>query len=304
MPQAILKRLGRMITLRRQVRAVTWLVPSRYWYRTAIYASRMHGWLTARFGGGNRLLTEAVMLDLWLRELTLRSPYPIPWRGEGVEVLRHDDPKQGVMYCWTHVPLCEIPLRALMEMGHNPQVAADPGKIGGDHEFIVPGAARRLRAIRTDPYALLKMRTVLRGGGSVAWLADAKLGAPLSPRVLRFAGTVGARVIFLWAEHGTNGAIDVHFADPPFPLCRSEEDLAANMEFLRTENRRLLGPLGIGGSGLDGASGGVGREAGFSAPRRDEAAAPVEIKESCGSEKADRASLDFPCLKIETRDTR
>lgn len=246
--KAILKRLGRWITLRRQVRLVSWLVPPRYWYRAAIYASRVHGWLAARFGGGNCLLTEAVMLDHWLLELTLRSSYPIPWRGVGVEVLRHDGAEQGVMFCWTHVPMFEIPLHALMKMGHNPHVAADPGKIAGD-EFIVPGAARRLRAIPMDSYVLIKMRTVFRRGGSVACLADPRLGAPLTSHALRFAGKMGARVIFLWAEHGTDGAIDIHFVNPPSPLCKSEEEIAANMEFLRTENRRLLSPLGIAGSG-------------------------------------------------------
>ena len=188
------------------------------------------------------------MLDHWLLELTLCSPYPIPWRGVGVEVLNHHDSKHGTMFCWTHVPMFEVPLHALMEMGHSPQVAADPGKIVGDHEFVVPGAARRLRAIPMDPYVLIRMRTVLRQGGSVACLADPELGAPLSPHVLHFAGRIGARVIFLWAERGRDGVVDVHFVEPPRPLCRSEEDIAANMEFLRAENRRLLGPLGIGGS--------------------------------------------------------
>lgn len=252
LPKALLKRLSGFISLRRRAGIVAQFVPSRHWYRAATYFSRWHAWLTAALGGGSRAVTEAAMLDSWLVELTLFGPYPIPWRGVGTEVLRQDPSKRGVMFCWTHVPLFRIPLHALMQMGcYAPVVVADPGNIVGDHEFVVPGMAERLQAIPLDLYVLVKMRTVLHQGGSIACLADYAVGEALSPNVLRLAGRMGSRVIFLWAERRKDGTIDVHFMDPPRPLCGSEEDIAVNIEFLRRENRRLLGPLGIGGSPLD-----------------------------------------------------
>jgi hypothetical protein len=44
--------------------------------------------------------------------------------------------------------------------------------------------------------------------------------------------------------------IDVYFIEAPRPYCESEEDIEANMEFLRRENRRILD--GIGGTAWNG----------------------------------------------------
>lgn len=241
-----MRKISRWIPLRRQARIVALLLPPRYWYRAAIYVSRVHANLTAMLGGGNRRLTEAVLLDNWLQELTFCGEYPIPWRPVEVEVLRHGEPGRGLLFCWTHLPMFDMPLRAYMEMGYEPPlVVADAGRTFGDNELVVPGLARRCRTIPVSPFVLTRVRTALRAGGSVACLADTVLGAPMSGNILRLAGRVGARVVFQWAERQPDGVIDIHFVEAPRPYCESEEDIEVNMEFLRRANRRILEGMGV-----------------------------------------------------------
>jgi hypothetical protein len=226
---------------------VALLVPSGLWYRTAVFISQLHGRVTGAMGG-NRPLTEAILLDSWLRELTFSGAYPIPWRPVILDGICGNDTNRGLLFCWTHLPLSTMPLYALAEMGYAlPMVVANPGNICGESEFIVPGKTKRARAIVANLHVLMKIRKVMHGGGSVACLADAKLGAPVTSHVLRIAGQAGARVVFQWAERRPDGTIDIYFINAPRPLNESEEDIEVNLEFLRAQNRRILDSLGVKG---------------------------------------------------------
>jgi hypothetical protein len=243
----VLKTLSSWITLRRQVRIVARFVPNRRWYRAAVCISRLHARLAGAMGG-NRVLTEAVVLDGWLRELTFLGAYPIPWRLAKGDGIGSGDPQRGILYCWTHMPLCSMPLHAWVEMGYEPPpVVADPGHIVGDNEFMVPGQTKRAQAIPTTLHVLMRIRTVLREGGAVACFADAEIGGPMSSYALRIARQTGARVVFQWAERRPDGVIDIYIINAPRPLNESEEDIEVNMEFLRVEKRRILGSLGLQG---------------------------------------------------------
>ena len=223
-------------------------VPSRYWYQVAISASKLHAGLTAALMGNNRVLTEAIVLDNWLQELTFSGAYPIPWRAMKVDGLEKGDPTQGVLYCWTHLPLFSMPLHASIEMGYEtPLIVADPGNINEYGEFVVPGQTKRAQAIPATLHVLMKIRTILQEGGAVACLADAEFGGPVSENVLRLAKQAGARVVFQWAERQPNGMIDIYFIRAPRPLNESEEDIEVNLEFLRAEKRRILKSLGLEG---------------------------------------------------------
>jgi hypothetical protein len=242
----VFKALGSWITLRRQARIVALFIPRRRWYRAAVYVSRLHAMLTGAIAG-NRTLTEAVVLDSWLVELTNSGAYPIPWHVVKVDGLERGDPKRGVLYCWTHLPLFSMPLHAAIEMGYEmPVIVADPGKILGEDKFMVPGQTKRARAIPANLHVLMKIQTILEEGGSVACLADAELGGLVSSNVLRVAGQAGARVVFQWAERQPDGVINIYFINAPRPLNESEEDIEVNLEFLRVENRRILDSLGWG----------------------------------------------------------
>jgi hypothetical protein len=195
--------------------------------------------------GGNRVLTEALMLDHWLWELTAIGPFPIPWTIEGSEIFDPTDSKIGTVYCWIHEPLVEFPMRPYLELGHSDAiVVADRGRIV-DGNYMVAGMTDRLVAIPVDKYSLGRAKRSLQDGTSVVCLADASLGGPLQPYVLQLAGRVGARVVFQWARRRPDGTIAVTVINAPRPYCETDEAVHENLDFLRAAQQRALADLGL-----------------------------------------------------------
>ena len=195
--------------------------------------------------GGNGPLTEALMLDNWIRALTFSGEYPIPWVPGDLNILNAPPSTRGILYCWTHLPLVEMPLRTLLDMGHTLDfIVADPGKIVNGDEFIVPGLKTRVKALSADRRVLIKVRSALAQGKSVACLADAEIFGPLSSQVLQVAGKVGAFVIFQWAERQPDDTLKVNFVPAPYPHCETAEQIEQNLEFLYARNTRTLQELG------------------------------------------------------------
>jgi hypothetical protein len=174
--------------------------------------------------GGNRALTEAMMRDHWLRELTFHGAFPVPWRLQGRDVLDRYCVPGPVLYCTTHIPLGEVPLRVVIELGYpTPLPFADPGRIVGQDQYVVAGLAGSIPALPVSGYSLARMRTLLREGRSVVFLADSEFGGELSANPLRLAARLGIPVIFAWAE-----------------LAADDE----NLQLLREITDRLLHQLG------------------------------------------------------------
>ena len=240
-----LRWLASLLHLRRQVRLVTRFLPNRYWYRAALAISRLQGALNGALGG-NRVLTEAVMLDHWLWELTAVGPFPIPWTLNGVDVMEGPDTGIGTVYCWIHEPLVEFPMRPFMEMGHTEAiVVAHRGRIVDGDRYMVFGLSGRLMAIPADRYALGRAKRLLSEGTSVVCLADEYLGGPLQPFVLQLAGRVRARVVFQWAKRRQDGTIEVTVVNAPRPYCETSEAVRENLAFLRAAQQRALAALGL-----------------------------------------------------------
>lgn len=186
------------------------------------------------------------MLDNWIRALTCSGAYPIPLRPGQIEVLREMASGRGVLYCWTHLPLMEIPLRALSVLGQPVDlIVADPGRIINENEFVIPGLQARGRAIPADRNAFTRVRTALKEGKSVACLADSEMFGPSSSQILRVAGLASAFVVFTWAERHPDGTLEVTFMPAPNPLCKSDEEIQQNLEFLQTRNKKVLEELGF-----------------------------------------------------------
>ena len=240
-----LKFLASLVPFSRRARIAAFLLPRKHWYRFAVFASRLQGRVKA-LTGGNGPLTEAVMLDNWIRALTFSGSYPIPWQPGDTEVFSQIRPGQGVLYCWSHVPLVEVPLRAILDLGHNMDlIVAHPGKIENGDEFVVPGLDVRVKAISANKRVLTKVRTALAQGKSVACLVDAEIFGPMSPQVLGVAGMAGAFVIFQWAERLTDGTLKVTFQAAPHPFCKNDVEIKENLEFLCLMNRKTFAELGV-----------------------------------------------------------
>jgi hypothetical protein len=242
-----LRWLASLLHLRRQVRFVAWVLPNRRWYRAALAICRLQGSLNGALGG-NRALTEAVMLDHWLSELTAIGPFPIPYVLNRIDALEADDPRIGTLHCWIHEPLVEFLMRPLLEQGYSePTVVADPGRIVDGDRIVVPGTTIRLMAIPAQKNALRKSMRLLLDGVSVVCLADPNLGGPLQPLVLRLAGRAGARVVFQWAVRRPDGVIEVTFMNAPRPYCENEEAVRENLAFLQAAQQRAFKALGLPG---------------------------------------------------------
>jgi hypothetical protein len=88
------------------------------------------------------------------------------------------------------------------------------------------------------------MRTLLREGRSVVFLADSEFGGELSANPLRLAARLGIPVIFAWAELAADDVVDVTIVPAPHPFCENEAAIEENLQLLREITDRLLHQLG------------------------------------------------------------
>jgi hypothetical protein len=237
--------LKRLMPLHRQAAIAAAVLPSGMLFRFALAISRWQARLVGRFGG-NAALTEVVMRDHWLRDLTFHRAFPVPWRLHGRDVLDRCAVPGPVLYFTTHLPMGEIPLRVVMELGYPvPVPVADPGRIVGEERYVVAGMAERIPAIPVSGYVLARMRTLLVRGTSIVCLAESEFGGEFSLNPLRLAARLRIPVIFVWAELAADHVVDVTFQPAPYPYSQNEQEIADNLAALRVINDRILRSLGI-----------------------------------------------------------
>jgi hypothetical protein len=237
--------LKRKLPLSRQAHWAAAVLPVTMHFRFALAASRWQARLT-RAMGGNGALTEALMRDHWLREFTLQGPFPVPWRLHGRDVLDRYAVPGPALYCTTHIPLNEVPLRALMEGGYPvPIPVADPGRVVGNGEYLITGMTERIPAIPVNGRVLARVRTLLLQGSSVVCLADGQFGGEFSANPLRLAARLHVPVILAWAELSPDGTVEATFHEAPHPYCETEEAIEENLNVLRAVNDRILLGLGV-----------------------------------------------------------
>jgi hypothetical protein len=80
---------------------------------------------------------------------------------------------------------------------------------------------------------------LLRRGGSVFVLVDRKPGV-YSENIFRFAGRVGARVLYCFSELQRDGTIVARFVSPPDPYCKSAESIRENVSALDANIKIIL----------------------------------------------------------------
>jgi hypothetical protein len=236
--------LKRALPIPRQARIAGAVVPPGLKFRFVFAVSRLQGRVMGWFGS-NRALTEAAMRDQWLHALTLYGGFPIPWRLHGRDVL--DRYKKGpVLYYTMHLPLCEVPLRVLVELGYPaPVMLADPGRIVDQDKLLVPGLDKRIPCLPSTDAPLVRLRTLLQRRQAVGCLADRYFAGDFHVNPLRLAGRLRVPVIFSFAELGPDGVVDVTFQPLPYPLCKTEEEIKHNVNFLREIRDGILLSLGV-----------------------------------------------------------
>jgi hypothetical protein len=231
--------------LSRQARLVCAVLPARSLFRFALRASRLQGRLAAAMGGNGKL-TEALMLDLWLRELTMVKPFPIPWRLHGRDVIERFVTAGPMVFTWTHLPAVEMPLRSYLESGYPaPAVVADAGNIVNGDQLMVYGWKDRIQALPASAQGLARMRRLLQQGTSVICLSDERLGGPMTAHPLELARKLHVPVIFTWANLAEDGVIDTYFEEAVYLYCEDEHAIRENLEYMRAAKERVLRSLGM-----------------------------------------------------------
>ncbi|HYP12421.1 MAG TPA: hypothetical protein VEQ63_00735 [Bryobacteraceae bacterium] len=233
------------------------VVPPRFWYPAMLHLSGVLGPIH-KLCSKKRYATAIHKAHLLQRFLALstrtRIPFPIEWEASGTDLLASGDDSKGLILCSAHIPLVRMTLTAAVTlqapvsavfMVHPPQ----------DGQIAVLGTDVTLPAVAAGPAVLLKARRMLDSGGWVMLLVDHYTGGDYSPNVFRFAGRMGARVVFFFVELQANGTVAIRFVSPPDPWCATDQGIEANLAALHAGIQNVLRtrPEQRRGRGLDAA---------------------------------------------------
>ena len=190
-----------------------------------------------------RHIVVAWVMNSWLQPLTRsRRVFPIPIRSHGNEVvLRASKNRNGMLICSVHLPLVNSILRPLVDMDC-PPTAVVSGDAIGNGKSPVWGLNQGIPVIAPDKNALLRAKTILRKGGSVAALIDPGLGDAYNQNIFRLIGHIGAEVVFATAELQGSGDIVVEYFAPPDPLCSNDVSIVENLQVLKAKIECVLNP--------------------------------------------------------------
>jgi hypothetical protein len=218
------------------------VLPERWWYRALWRICRLLAWVLAplirrsplRRDVRRRAITSW-LLDSWLLRMTsVRPSCPIPVRAKGGEIVSEASRNpQGMLLCSAHLPLANACLQSLVEMNCCPSAVVVQSSVLTEGRYRVWGSGRRVPGIASDGLVLVRVRSVLRRGGSVAVLVDNHFCESYSSHVFELSRAVGAQVVFMIPELQPDGQILVEYSLPPDPFCRSEETIGLNLLALR-----------------------------------------------------------------------
>jgi hypothetical protein len=227
--------------------AASWavlLVPTRLLYRSTYRLSKLQAKilqplikLTPYRRDRRQSVMVAWVLNSWLQQLNkIKRAFPIEVKTEGQDaVIDASHHPGGLVICSVHVPLVHAVLHSLIKIGVRPVgvVAGEPEIKQG--KIPVWGLPEELPGIPENQNALLKMRRILRQGGTVFALIDTETGDSPSHNIFRLVGKAGARAVLATVALRPTGEINVEYFVPPDPCCETEESIAANVEFLQSK---------------------------------------------------------------------
>ncbi|RRA47595.1 hypothetical protein [Acidipila sp. EB88] len=97
-----------------------------------------------------------------------------------------------------------------------------------------------VKAIRTDHAVLLHTRSLLRQNGCLILAVDKEQGEFISSNIFRFVGKMHSRILMWFTQLQPDGSILLRILLPPGPLCRNENEIRANLDFVAENVRRIL----------------------------------------------------------------
>jgi hypothetical protein len=215
------------------------LIPARYWYPAVLHLCRLQAFFLRP---GSVLV--AWLMNSWFQQLSaLHRPFPISVRSTGDQVVHQaaSNPK-GFVICSGHLPLVHCLVKSLADLGHPPTAVVSKEKGSTDRKYPVWGLGRTLPAVLPGRDVLIKVRTILRHGGSVAALVDRGISRPFNLNIFRLIHSVGADVVFATVALQPDGEILVDYFVPPDPSWSTDEAISTNLQALQTGIDRALKP--------------------------------------------------------------
>jgi hypothetical protein len=216
------------------------MLPERQWYSAAFGMMRILTTLTRPVIDWTPHRKSWFLDGLLKMFLRFERPFPIPLRTVDEQVIyeARTNPR-GIVVMTVHMPLNFFVARALAEMDCPPD-AVIAGKDWINHgTFPIWGKVNVLAGLGVDGNVLIKTRSILRRGGSVAAMIDTPLGT-INANLLRLVGKIGARIVFALVELEATGDFAVRFHRPPQPFCSSNEGILENLEFLQHMKNNIL----------------------------------------------------------------
>ncbi len=230
-------------------RSIALCFPERLWYLALLRITRIMAFIIRRLitltsyrSDLRRGMIDGWLMNAWLQHFPgFDRAFPVPISTNGAEdVLEARTNPTGLVYCCVHVPLANFVLSALVEMNCPPTAVVSDVFLLKNGMYPVWGSNERLPGLVTDRDVLLKARTILRHGGSVAAMIDSTLGEPLNRNIFRLIRSLGARVIFAIPELQANGEVLVAFYSPPDPFCTTDETIVSNIDFIQAVIDRVI----------------------------------------------------------------
>ncbi len=217
-------------------------LPQKRWYNAAYNTSFFLSFFSKQvlLGNFSHSYQRAFSLNRLLSLITRTGkPYAIPISIIGIEHLKEQ--QHGLVICTTHLPLVKAGVGALLDNDFiiDAALAALPS---GNGLMSFWGTSKLVQSLKTDSSVLLKTKTIIKEKGCILAMIDSgqELWKPISPNLLHFCGKVGSRVVFLFVTLTEKRSVAVRAVPPPYPFCKTEEDVAVNVAFMRKERNEIL----------------------------------------------------------------
>jgi hypothetical protein len=238
-----LRRLLTYAIIRTGAFGVILFFPPERWYRLAFLLSHAIAGLSSKLRPHvHDPSLEARLLGRYLDALSVPAKmFPIPTRVEGCELFMEASRKPGgFVLCSAHLPLVKpIITRARHMLGEDYPMGVAAKTVREDGTIFIWGD-RPIAGVLANGTMLIRTRTLLKKGGCLMLLVDKEQGEAIPTSIFRFVGKMNSRIIATFSYLQSDGTILVRFVEPPAPLCRDENEVHANLDFIARNVQEIM----------------------------------------------------------------
>jgi len=206
------------------------LLPRSLWFRAVSHFSMVQQRLLSTLCGRDWNIEELLYRDLMLSDLTVHGgAFPVRVTRTGVEHLSDAySLGKGVLVAGVHLPGHIFLASRESHLGIEPVlVVSHPTSHINGGSYIVVGTGESVAAVCPGTQALLRARSILRGGGCVITMLEYSVGECMESAMVTLAGKLGSPVVFCWTEWPAGGDVVMHFMPTPDPVCDTPEKVDA-----------------------------------------------------------------------------